>query len=62
MANHNCKKCRFRAAHDRNPRSVIGRLWRWHINWCPGWMRFMTSLSDEEKQHFTKKYQLRPHN
>ncbi len=36
MANHNCEKCGFRAKYDRDPRSLLGRIWRWHANWCPG--------------------------
>ena len=60
MAKHNCENCRFRAGHDRKPRSPIGRVWRWHINWCPGWKRFMTALSDSERDALIKTYQLNP--
>ena len=25
-----CEHCRFRAKCDRNPSSLLGRIWRWH--------------------------------
>ena len=25
-----CETCGFRAKHDKNPKSLLGRLWRWH--------------------------------
>lgn len=54
---HNCEQCKFRAYHDRKPRSVLGRLWRWHINFCPGWKAYFASLSPEERQALRDKYQ-----
>ena len=35
----------------------MGRFWRWHINFCPGWKAYFTSLSDEQKDEIRKKYQ-----
>ncbi len=34
------------AKHDARPNSLVGRFWRWHINFCPGWVLlvFMMSL------------------
>ena len=58
MAIHNCSKCAIRTRYDRNPKSIIGRLWRWHIRFCPGWKRYMTSLPDEERSDLRKKYAL----
>ena len=54
---HNCEQCKFRAYHDRKPRSLLGRLWRWHINFGPGWKAYFTSLSPEERQALRDKYQ-----
>ena len=31
-----CENCKFRASYDKNPKSLKGRFWRWHINFCPG--------------------------
>ncbi len=45
----NCEKCKFRAKYDQRPDSFLGKLWRWHINFCPGWKTYFTS-QDEEKR------------
>ena len=26
-----CENCKLRAAYDKNPKSLIGRFWRWQI-------------------------------
>jgi hypothetical protein len=54
----NCEKCKLRARYDKNPRSLIGRLWRWHIGWCPGWKGYTKTLSDEERTALVEKYKL----
>jgi hypothetical protein len=56
MAGENCAECRFRAKYDENPRSFLGRLWRWHINFCPGWKGYFTTLPSEEKAKLAEKY------
>jgi len=56
MANQNCRNCSFRARYDHNPKSLLGRLWRWHINFCPGWKGFFTSLPSEEKAKLAEQY------
>lgn len=53
-----CASCKFRAKYDRDPKSLLGRFWRWHINFCPGWKGFMESLNEEEKDAMRKKYNL----
>ncbi|MCQ2274958.1 MAG: hypothetical protein MJZ86_09225 [Bacteroidales bacterium] len=53
---HNCANCPIRAKHDKNPKSLIGRFWRWHINFCPGWKGYFTSLPEEEKAALRQKY------
>ena len=58
MAKHNCEKCSFRAKYDNNNKSILGRLWRWHINFCPGWKAYITSLSDEERTSLAEKYNI----
>jgi len=59
MADSNCANCAFRAKYDNNPKSFLGRIWRWHTNWCPGWKSYMTSLPDLERIELAKKYNLR---
>jgi hypothetical protein len=52
----NCAKCRFRGIYDKNPKSLLGRMWKWHIGWCPGWKSYIKSLPDEEKERIIKIY------
>ena len=59
MADSNCAKCGIRARYDKNPTSLIGRLWRWHINFCPGWKRYFVSLPAEEKAKVAEQYNFR---
>jgi len=42
---HNCEDCSIRARCDKNPKSLFGRLWRWHINFCPGWITVAVLVS-----------------
>ena len=55
---HGCEKCKFRAKYDNNPKSLLGRIWRWHAGWCPGWKKFITSLPDEERRELAQRYRL----
>jgi hypothetical protein len=59
MAQHNCENRSIRAKYDNNPKSLIGRFWRWHINFCPGWKGYINSLDEEQKQVLKQKYQLK---
>jgi len=52
----NCGKCRFRAIYEKNPKSFLGRIWKWHIGWCPGWKSYLKSLSIEEREQLKKHY------
>jgi len=51
-----CQKCGFRARYDKNPRSILGRIWKWHIGWCPGWKSYIKSLPDEEQKKLSEQY------
>ena len=59
MAKHNCGDCGFRAKYDNNPKSILGRIWRWHAGWCPGWKAYMKSLSVEERIRLADKYDMK---
>lgn len=52
----NCNNCPMRAKYDKTPKSLLGRFWRWHINFCPGWKGYLLSLSPEEQDKVRKKY------
>jgi len=54
-----CANCKIRAQYDKNPKSLIGRFWRFHINFCPGWKAYLKSLSDEERIAIKEKYGLK---
>ena len=56
MAEQNCANCSLRAKHDENPKSFVGRFWRWHINFCPGWKGYFTALPQEEQARLAEKY------
>jgi hypothetical protein len=51
-----CEKCKMRARYDQNPRSFLGRIWKWHIGWCPGWKSYIKSLSEEKRVEIVEKY------
>ena len=59
MSEPGCAKCPFRAKYDKNPKSILGRLWRWHIGFCPGWKAYMKSLPESERAKLRKKYNLK---
>ncbi len=59
MGNHNCETCKFRAKYDANARSFLGRLWRWHAGWCPGFKAYMKSLAPEDRNQLAVKYNLK---
>lgn len=54
---HVCENCKIRAYYDNKPNSPIGRFWRWHINFCPGWHSYFTSLPPERQAELREKYQ-----
>lgn len=54
-----CEQCKLRAHYDKAPRSLMGRFWRWHINFCPGWKAFYSSLSEEKKEEIISRYNLK---
>ncbi len=51
-----CANCKIRAHYDKDPKSIIGRIWRFHINFCPGWKSYLKSLSEEERAKIVEKY------
>lgn len=56
---NNCDNCSWRAKYDSKPKSFLGRLWRWHIGFCPGWKAYMQSVDDEKRQELTQQYILK---
>lgn len=54
-----CADCRFRKKYDDNPRSLLGRLWRWHAGWCPGWRKYLAGLPADEQVALRERYRLK---
>ena len=59
MSDQSCENCAFRAKYDNNPKAFLGRLWKWHASWCPGWKSYMKSLPEEERISLAQKYELK---
>jgi hypothetical protein len=53
-----CATCKLRRSYDRNPRSLIGRLWRWHATWCPGFKAYLRGLPEAERRAVSEAYGL----
>jgi len=48
QAKHNCENCPLRAKAEAKSKSLMGRLWKWHTGWCPGWKAYQESLIEVE--------------
>ena len=55
----NCENCPMRAKYDKKPKSLLGRFWRWHINFCPGWKQYIKSLDDAKRSAIIEQYHLK---
>ncbi|MDO4462161.1 MAG: hypothetical protein Q4C30_06670 [Bacteroidia bacterium] len=55
----NCDHCSLRRRYDEKPKSLLGRFWRWHINFCPGWREYFETLSEEEKESIRRRYDIK---
>ena len=56
MTKHSCETCRFRAKYDADRSSLLGRLWRWHADWCPGWKKYLQSLPADRRAELVTRY------
>jgi hypothetical protein len=34
----------------------MGRFWRWHIGFCPGWKAYFTNQDEQTKAALREKY------
>jgi hypothetical protein len=53
-----CEACGWRAKYDKNPKSFLGRLWRWHIGFCPGWKKYFRELPEDKKKVLSNQYRI----
>lgn len=58
MKKYMCEQCKLRNKYDQNPKSFVGRFWRWHITFCPGWKSYMKSLDESKKSEIVTNYKL----
>lgn len=58
MAESKCENCRMREKYDVKPKSLPGRFWRWHINFCPGWKGYMKTLNEDQTKAVVAAYNL----
>jgi hypothetical protein len=49
-----CETCGLRKKSEANPKSLMARLWRWHIGWCPGWKAYQAHLASQAAGISTK--------
>ncbi len=59
MKKHNCEECKLRAKYDNAPNSFIGKFWRWHTGFCPGWKGYMKDQDEDKKAEIKSKYNLK---
>jgi hypothetical protein len=56
MNGKRCENCSMRAYYDRKPDSLLGRVWKWHLSWCPGWKAYFRSLPEDQKIAVMNRY------
>jgi len=40
----------MRKRAEKNPKSIISKIWKWHTGWCPGWKAYQKELAQQEKK------------
>lgn len=60
MSEPGCANCPWRAKYDARPKSILGRLWRWHASFCPGWRSYLAHLPQDQKKLMIERYHLPP--
>ena len=56
---HKCSSCGLRGRYDKNPKSFLGRFWRFHIRFCPGWKGYYANLPPEVRKKVAEQYNLK---
>lgn len=59
MSEIKCGECKLRKKYDEKPKSLLGRFWRWHANWCPSWKAYMQSLPNDERVKVAESYNMK---
>ena len=45
-----CETCGMRARAEKNPRSIISIIWRFHTKFCPGWKAYQRELAKQQRE------------
>ena len=45
-----CETCGMRLRAEKNPKSIISKIWRWHTKWCPGWKAYQRELAKKQEE------------
>ena len=45
-----CEDCGLRKRAEAKPKSLVGRLWRWHTKICPGWKAYQRHLVQQPQE------------
>jgi len=56
MAEPQCENCKLRAKYDAKPKSLLGRFWKWHISFCPGWKAYIRTQTEENRTMLFERY------
>ncbi|WP_200774199.1 hypothetical protein [Thermosyntropha lipolytica] len=43
-----CANCPIRKKAEKNPHSLLYRIWKWHTTWCPGYRSYQAKLSRKQ--------------
>lgn len=46
-----CETCPGRKKAEENPRSILGRLWKFHTRFCPGWKSYQRWLKEQAQEN-----------
>jgi len=49
----------MRAKYDRAPDSFLGRFWKWHTRFCPGWKSYLIAQTRETREELFRRYGVR---
>ena len=44
-----CEACVMRTKAEKNPNSLLVKIWRWHTSWCPAWKKYQAELSKKQQ-------------
>ena len=43
-----CATCKWREKSEKNPKSFMARIWRFHTKFCPGWKAYQKELAKQQ--------------